>query len=135
MLPLRPALLVVTAAWLVNQAIGFGFLHYPIDTNTVLWGFAIGAAALVATMASMLVLRSLRRTGSPFALGFAFIGAYTAYELVLFAATPFLGGVGAFTLAIVGRLGSLSLLWLIGLVAACEAYRILNPVCRRPMAS
>src|ERR1700722_19171006 len=62
MLPLRPALLVVTAAWLVNQAIGFGLLRYPIDTNTILWGFAIGAAALVATMASMLVLRSLRRT-------------------------------------------------------------------------
>jgi hypothetical protein len=134
MLPLRPALLVVTAAWLVNQAIGFGFLHYPIDTNTILWGFAIGAAALVATMASMLVLRSLRRTGSPVALGFAFIGAYTAYELVLFAATPFLGGVGAFTLAMVGRLGVLSLLWLIGLVAACEVYRILNPLRRRQMA-
>jgi hypothetical protein len=135
MLPLRPALLVVTAAWLVNQAIGFGLLHYPIDTNTILWGFAIGAAALVATMASMLVLRSLRRTGSPVALGFAFIGAYTAYELVLFAATPFLGGVGAFTLAMVGRLGVLSPLWLIGLVAACEVCRILNPVRQRQMAS
>ena len=73
MLPLRPALLVVTAAWLVNQAIGFGLLRYHIDTNTILWGFAIGAAALVATMASMLVLRSLRRTGSPVALGFAFM--------------------------------------------------------------
>jgi hypothetical protein len=53
-------------------------------------------------------------------LGFAFIGAYTAYELVLFAATPFLGGVGAFTLAIIGRLGVLNLLWLIGLVAAAK---------------
>ncbi|MBY9051594.1 hypothetical protein K7462_30405, partial [Pseudomonas fluorescens] len=29
MLPLRPALLVVTGAWLVNQSIGFGVLHYP----------------------------------------------------------------------------------------------------------
>ena len=42
MLPWRPALLVVTAAWLVNQAIGFGVLHYPLDRNTVLWGFGIG---------------------------------------------------------------------------------------------
>jgi len=134
MLPLRPALLVVTAAWLVNQAIGFGFLHYPIDTNTILWGFAIGAAALVATMASMVGAALVAANHGPVALGFAFIGAYTAYELVLFAATPFLGGVGAFKLAIVGRLGVLSLLWLIGLVAACEVYRILNPLRRRQMA-
>src|SRR5262249_17840056 len=31
MLPLRPALIVVTGAWLVNQSIGFGVRHYPID--------------------------------------------------------------------------------------------------------
>ena len=37
MLSLRPALLVVMGAWLVNQAIGFGALHYPVDTNTMLW--------------------------------------------------------------------------------------------------
>ena len=34
--------------YFVNQAIGFGLLHYPIDTNTILWGFTIGAAALAA---------------------------------------------------------------------------------------
>ncbi len=135
MLPLRPALLAMTAAWLVNQAIGFGCLGYPIDTNTILWGFAIGAAALVATAISMLVLRSLRRTGSPVALGFAWIGAYAAYELVLVAATPFLGGAGDFTAAIVGRLGVLSLLWLTGLVAACEVFRALTLVRRRQILS
>ena len=42
MLPLRPALVVVAGAWLVNQGIGFGALHYPIKTNTMLWGLAIG---------------------------------------------------------------------------------------------
>ncbi|MGY4376497.1 hypothetical protein ACVWZ3_004136 [Bradyrhizobium sp. i1.3.6] len=44
MLPMRPALLVVTGAWLVNQTIGFGVLHYPIDGSTIAWGFVIGAA-------------------------------------------------------------------------------------------
>jgi hypothetical protein len=113
MLPLGPALLVVAAAWLVNQAIGFGCLAYPVDTHTILWGFAIGAAALVATATSTFVLRLLRQTGTPVAWGFALVGAYAAYEFVLFAATPILGGAGAFTLTIVGRLGVLSLLWLI----------------------
>src|SRR5580658_2280701 len=51
-LPLRPALLVTLAAWLVNQAIGFGFLHYPLDATTLAWGVAIGGAALAATAAS-----------------------------------------------------------------------------------
>ena len=65
MLPLRSALVVMAGAWLVNQAIGFGLLGYPGDTNTVLWGIVIGAAALIATMASMAVLHALPRAGSP----------------------------------------------------------------------
>src|ERR1700735_4909871 len=59
MLRLRPALLVVTVAWLVNQSIGFGALHYPIDGNTMLWGLVIGIAALAATAAASAILRWL----------------------------------------------------------------------------
>ena len=125
-LPSQSALLAVTAAWVVNQAIGFGVLHYPVDMNTILWGLVIGMAALAATVTSTIVLRMLRRNGTPVALGFALIGAYAAYELVLLAATPLLGGAGGFTTAIVGRLGVLSVLWLIGLVAACEVFRLLT---------
>jgi hypothetical protein len=126
MLSLQNALVVVTAAWLVNQAIGFGVLHYPVDASTIMWGFVIGAAALGATLTSFLVLHASRRTRSPVAFAFALIGAYAAYELVLFAATPFLGGEANFTVAIVGRLAVLSMLWLIGLVAACEVCRLLT---------
>ena len=126
MLPLPAALVVMAAAWIVNQAIGFGALGYPHDANTVLWGFAIGAAALIATAASKLVLRSLPRAGSPATLGLALVGAYAAYEVVLFAFTPALGGAGAFILAIVARLGLLNLLWLIGLVAVCAVFRLLS---------
>jgi hypothetical protein len=125
-LPLQSALLVTVAAWLVNQAIGFGLLHYPVDANTALWGLVIGGAALAATAVSMAVLRLTRRTGTAVALGAALIGAYTAYELVLFAATPFLGGAKDFTASIVGHLGLLSALWTIALVAACEVARLLN---------
>ena len=108
MLPLPAALVVMLAAWIVNQAIGFGALHYPLDTNTVFWGFAIGVAALTATAASKLILRSLPRASSPLALALALIGAYASYEVVLFAFTPALGGAGAFNLAIVARLGLLN---------------------------
>lgn len=125
-LSLRPALLVVTGAWLVNQAIGFGALHYPIDASTIAWGFVIGAAALAATAASAIVLRAVPRMRWPLALGPALICAYGSYEIALFAATPFLGGAGAFTPAIVARLGLLSFAWLTGLVAASEIVRLLN---------
>lgn len=134
-LPLGPALLVAAAAWLVNQAIGFGALHYPVDANTILWGLAIGAAALIATAAAASVLRLAQRTSLPIALALALVAAYAAYELVLFAATPFLGGEGAFTVAIVSRLGILNVLWLIGLVAASEAVRLLEQYRRHQTAS
>ena len=126
MLPLQPALIVVGAAWLVNQTIGFGLRGYPTDIHTIMWGLAIGAAAIIATATSALVLRTLQRSREPAAFALALIAAYAADELVLFAVTPFLGGAGAFTAAIVGRLGVLSALWLIGLIVACEALRLPN---------
>ena len=127
-LQLRPALLVVTGAWLVNQAIGFGALHYPVDASTIAWGFVIGPAALAATAVAAAALRAAPQRRWPLALGLAVVCAYGAYEIVLFAATPFLGGAGAFTPAIVGWLGLLSFAWLIGLVAVCEIVRLLNPL-------
>ena len=94
----------------------------------------IGAAALVATAASALTLRALQRTGGLVAFGAALIAAYVAYELALFAATPFLGGAGDFTVAIVGRLGGSNVVWLLGLIAACEVARLFNAA-RRQTAS
>jgi len=135
MLPLPSALLTVAAAWLVNQGIGFGFLQYPVDVNTIAWGLVIGAAALAAIAASVLVLDATRRASAALAFGAALLAANAAYEFVLFAATPFLGGEGNFTVAIVGRLGGLNVPWLIGLIAACEVSRLFNAGRRRQTVS
>ena len=134
-LPLQSAILVTLAAWLVNQGIGFGLLHYPVDASTVSWGLVMGGAALAATVASMVVLRSTQRTGTAVALSAALIGAYATFEFVIFAATPFLGGAEDFSTAIVGHLGLLSVLWLIGLVAVCQVVRLFNPGRPRHVAS
>jgi hypothetical protein len=135
MLPWSSALLVVVAAWIVNQAIGFGALHYPHDANTIYWGLAIGAAALAATAAATLVLWALSRASRVAALCAALLAAYVAYELVLFAFTPVLGGSGAFTPAIVTRLGLLNVAWLIGLVLVCQAAIILDRIRRSWLAA
>jgi hypothetical protein len=135
MLPLRPALLVVTGAWLVNQGIGFGALHYPVDGNTMLWGAIIGIAALAATAVSSAVVRAFAQSGTPLVLALALIGGYGIYELVLLAATPLLGGAESFTAAIVAQIGLTNVAWLIGLVAACEIVRLVNPAKRGRIAS
>jgi hypothetical protein len=135
LLPLPSAFLVVAAAWVVNQAIGFGALHYPHDANTVLWGLAIGAAALAATAAAVVPLRVLSRASQLAALGAALLAAYCAYELVLFALTPVFGGSGAFTSAIVARLGLLNVAWLVGLVAVCQVATMLDRIRRRRLAA
>ncbi|TQF26134.1 hypothetical protein UNPF46_35375 [Bradyrhizobium sp. UNPF46] len=131
MLRLRPALLVVTGAWLVNQTIGFGVLHYPVDANTIAWGFVIGAASLLATAAASLALGRLPQGRTPLMLAIALVVAYGVYELALLAATPFLGGEGAFTAAIVTRIGLTCAAWLAGLVAVCEIVRLLAPFGRK----
>ncbi|WP_439399842.1 hypothetical protein ACRQ5Q_20685 [Bradyrhizobium sp. PMVTL-01] len=135
MLSLRPALLVVTGAWLVNQSIGFGLLHYPVDGSTLAWGFVIGAAALVATATSSAVLSALPQRRTPVMLASALAVAYTTYELVLFAATPALGGEAGFTAAIVPRLGLISAVWLAGLVAVCELVRLVAPFGRKAVSA
>jgi len=127
MLPLRSALLVVTGAWLVNQGIGFGALHYPIDVATMLWGFVIGLAALAATMVSTCILQAMPRAGTPLALALALLRSYAIYEVVLLAATSFLGGGDSFTAAIVGRIGLTNAAWMIGLVGACKMVRLIKP--------
>ncbi|WP_315725905.1 MULTISPECIES: hypothetical protein [unclassified Bradyrhizobium] len=135
MLPLRSALPAVLGAWLVNQGIGFGALHYPVDASTLAWGAVIGAAALVATVAARGVLRALATSPAPLGFAAALLGAYAAYELVLLAATPALGGAASFTLPIIARLGLTSAAWLVGLVAACEIVRLLTPLASRRAAS
>lgn len=135
MLPLRQALLVVASAWLVNQGIGFGVLYYPIDRNTILWGVTIGAAALMATAVATWILAVLPRAFWVVSFALAAIGAYAAYEIMLFAATPFLGGAGSFTATIVARIGILSALWLLGLIAVCEISRMLMSAGARRLSS
>lgn len=124
MLPLRQALTVVLGSWLVNQGIGFGVLHYPIDVTTLLWGLVIGAAALTATLTAAGLLRASPRWPAPLALTAALVCAYAAYEVVLLAATPALGGAVNFAVAVVAKIGLTSMAWLVGLIAACEIVRM-----------
>jgi hypothetical protein len=118
----RGALLTVAAIWLVNQAIGFAVLDYPWTVDTILWGFAIGAAALLAAILACATLR-LGLRNNVTAIGAAFGLAFVAYEGGLFLVTFALGGQDAFTPAIVAHVGLLNLGWTVGLVGTYEILR------------
>jgi hypothetical protein len=126
-LPLRQAVLAVLSAWLVNQAIGFGVLGYPQTFESGAWGLVIGAAAVLATLASAAIWQGAKRFGDVTLYPFVLVGSYAAYELALLSVTPVLGGSGAFSLDIVGRLAFVNAIWMVGLLAAFEAlHRIAN---------
>jgi hypothetical protein len=122
-LPVRAALLAVAGVWLANQAVGYAALGYPWTVDTLLWGGAIGAAALAATAAASFVLRALAGRGTVAALGVALLVAFCVYEAGLVLVTPVLGGQEAFTPRIVGEFALLNLAWAAALVGALEAWR------------
>jgi hypothetical protein len=118
----RAALLTIAGVWLANQTIGFAVLGYPWTVDTILWGFAIGAAALLAVMLASGALRLPIRNNLA-AVGAAFVVAFGAYEGGLFLVTFALGGKDAFTPAIVGHVALLNLGWTVALVGTYEVLR------------
>jgi hypothetical protein len=123
---LAGALVVTTGVWLANQAIGFLVLTYPWTGETALWGLAIGASSLLATIAAFQVLDSARRLGTPLAAVAALVVAYGVYEAGLFVAAVGLGGTDEFTAPVLGEVARLNALWLLGLGAAYQARHVLG---------
>ncbi len=118
----RAALLTMAAIWFANQAVGFAALGYPWAVDTILWGAAIGAGALLATSLACEMLR-LAIQNKVIAIGAAFIIALGAYEGGLFLVTFALGGRDAFTPAIVGHVALLNLGWTVALLGTYEMLR------------
>lgn len=121
---LSVALRAMTAIWLTNQFVGFVFFHFPRTPNTVLWGFAIGGAAMLSTVAASIVIK---RAVFPtvIRLGFALLVGYTIYEVALLVTALFLGGIETFSSIVVAQLGLVNLVWFVGLVALNELVAIL----------
>jgi hypothetical protein len=89
----RAAIAAVVTMWFLNQAIGFGILHYPRNAPTIGWS----AAILVASVGSALVATSFR---NPF---FAFAAAFATYEVTLFAWGALHGVRGGFSADVVAE--------------------------------
>lgn len=125
LLPLRQAVAAVLAAWVANQAIGFGLLGYPRTWDAALAGFFIAAAAAVATVVADRVFRTLS-LGRVAAYPLVLLAAFAVYEVLLFAVTPLTGGAETFSPEIVGQVAFTNAVWLAGLVVVVEAARSLG---------
>lgn len=100
----RDALALVGAVWFANQLAGFVILHYPLEPSTFAWGAALGAVALVSTLAAQWVKGRVPWGGGAVAVA-AFLAAFAVYEGSLFAISLALGsGVSNFTSSIVRRI-------------------------------
>ncbi|MBA3897454.1 MAG: hypothetical protein H0X36_10055, partial [Sphingomonadaceae bacterium] len=81
----------------------------------VIWGIAIGVAALAGLFAARAVLGSTRFTLAR-TLG-AFVAAFAAYEALLYAFALVDGGLETFSADIVAKLALSDALWLAALLA------------------
>src|ERR1700677_1738729 len=89
-LPRRRAFAVMAAIWVANQALGYGVLGYPWTVDSVLWGLAIGVAAMAGTWVAGAIRD--RVTGLAAWIAGAVV-AFAAYELALLLVALVLGGV------------------------------------------
>jgi hypothetical protein len=121
----RAAVVAVITVWLMNQIVGFSFLHYPTDASTIAWGFALGVIALLSLGAAYLVLSRLDGFVGIIA---SFLAAFVVYEGAIYIVCIAGGtGVGSFTAPIVTRIFLINAASFGGLLAARE------PLARTPL--
>jgi hypothetical protein len=112
------AIRITIALWLADQAIGYAVLGYPRTVDSVSWGFAIGAAAVLSTIVAQLIVSRLRTARGLTQAVMAFGGTFIVYETALYTvAVAGLGGTGSFAAPIVGRILVINAAALAGLYA------------------
>lgn len=128
---------MVLAAWVANQAIGYGILGYPHSADSYAWGVAIGLAAMLALAAGRTVTASLASTGAAAAMTVAFIAAFVVYEATLYAASFLLpSSEAAFSLRVVAYILQVNTLGLAALLLLRWIAELVGmaPISARPRA-
>jgi hypothetical protein len=112
----REGLSLVLTAWLANQVVGYGLLHYPRTWDSFAWGDAIGIASLLAALGARGTARM--SYSLPLAPVAAFLVAFLIYEGTLLTATALLPSSDAvFSLPVILRIFKINACAVIGLTA------------------
>ncbi|WP_301750131.1 hypothetical protein [uncultured Erythrobacter sp.] len=108
-MPARRGLAAVGLCWLGNQVLGFGLMGFPWDGPTFAAGLSLLASSLIAFAAAGVLARQGAGRGANAVL--AFLAAFAAFEVSLFAyALPF-GDTAMFTPGIVAQIALNDALW------------------------
>jgi hypothetical protein len=108
--------MLIIAAWLANQLIGYLVLNYPRTWDSYAWGATIGVASLLAGLAAAGAARSVRQWWLSACA--ALIAAFSVYEGALFAATVGLPScAGAFSPSVIARILAINAGAMVSLVA------------------
>ncbi len=112
----RCGLMLVTAAWALNQATGFFLMSFPWEAQAVGHGIAILAATLAATVVARGVLTKL---SGPVALraGAALLSAFVMHQILLRAYAGIGGGAENFSAEIITGIALNDAIWFTGLLA------------------
>ena len=126
------ALALTVAVWLANQAVGFGVLHYPWTVRTLAWGLAIGAAAILGTLAAQWTVARLGSVRTPIPALAGFVSAFVLYQLALYAvAVSILGGTSAFAPPIIGQVLLVNAVTFVGLFGLGQLVQTAGSLARR----
>jgi hypothetical protein len=115
------------AVWLANQVIGFGFFHFPHTANTLLFGVAIGGAAVVTTIVVSVVMKYMSSRSAPLRLAAALLLSFATYETTLVAAAVFFGDLETFRPTVVAQLAFINAISLAVMIVLNE---VLAALCR-----
>lgn len=91
----RDGVLLMVAAWVVSQTVGFCFMGYPWDGATALTGFAIGTAAVAGVLAASLVDARLRDRSTVVRIVVAYVAAFAAFKVAIMLWAPIMGHADA----------------------------------------
>lgn len=111
----RRGLVLVTAAWALNQATGFFIMSFPWEAQAVGHGVAI----LAATLAAMVVARAvLEKVSGPIALRpvAALVSAFVVHQILLRAYASVGGGAENFSAEIISGVALNDAVWFTGLL-------------------
>jgi len=131
----RDAVMLTVALWLTNQAVGFGVLDYPWTARTLAWGLAIGAGAVIGTLAAYWTVRRLGSFHSLARTVAAFVAAFVLYQLAVYvAAVSMLGGTEAFSIQIISQVLVVNAVTLVGLLGLYQLIAGATSLSRRRRA-
>jgi hypothetical protein len=80
----RDALLAIGAAWLLNQAVGFGCLNYPRTSECFIWGIGMGAAAYITLISALRAAQYVRDGAGGAITALTLSAALATFNITLF---------------------------------------------------